>query len=99
MAELKVGTVEHWRNLSSILAVFRLMPARGSRFPDYQAGQYIALRREDCRLTKRIVGKDGLPRYVTDLDESGKAKRGSVTHSGSGSPTEQETRSVERMTS
>ena len=81
MAELKVGTVEHWRKLSPILAVFRLMPARGSRFPDYEAGQYIALRREDCRLTKRIIGEDGLLRYVTDLDESGKANRGSVTHS------------------
>ena len=81
MADLKVGTVGHWHNLSPILATFRLMPASGSRFPDYVAGQYIALRRDDCRLTKRIVGEDGLPRYVTDLDTLGKAKRGAVTHS------------------
>jgi ferredoxin-NADP reductase len=81
MAELKAGKVVEWRYLSDILATFRLMPAEGSRFPDYEAGQYIALRRDDCRLTKRIVGQDGLPRYVTDLDESGNPKRGPVTHS------------------
>src|SRR6266850_4539699 len=81
MAELHVGAVVEWRRLSPILATFRLMPASGSRFPDYEAGQYIALRREDCRLTKRIAGERILPHYVTDLDESGKAKRGPVTHS------------------
>ena len=80
MAELKVGQIVDWRSLSSILATFRLMPATGSRFPDYEPGQYIALRREDCRLTRRIVGEDGRPRYVTDL-VSGTPKRGAVTHS------------------
>jgi ferredoxin-NADP reductase len=81
MPDAKVGTIESWQNLSPILATFRLRPEAGSRFPDYEAGQYIALRREDCRLTRRIVGADGLPRYVTDHDDSGAAKHGRVTHS------------------
>lgn len=81
MADLKVGTVVQWQSLSPILATFRLMPASGTRFPDYEAGQYMALRRGDCRLTRRIAGPDGRPQYVTDLDQSGHAKRGPVTHS------------------
>jgi ferredoxin-NADP reductase len=81
MAELKVGTVVDWHHLSPILARFRLMPAGGSRFPDYDAGQYIALRGEDCRLTKRITDQNGVLRYVIDLDESGNPKHGPVTHS------------------
>ncbi|HEY3158436.1 MAG TPA: hypothetical protein VGJ78_05695 [Vicinamibacterales bacterium] len=81
MPDFKVGTIESWQNLSPILATFRLRPEAGSRFPDYEAGQYIALRREDCRLTRRIVGADGLPRYVTDHHESGAVRRGPVTHS------------------
>ena len=81
MAELKVGTVVDWHHLSPILATFRLMPAHGSRFPDYHAGQYIALRREDCRLTKRFTDQNGILHFVIDLDESGNPKRGPVTHS------------------
>jgi len=81
MAERKVGTVVHWQNLSSILSIFRLMPEDGSPFPDYKAGQYIALRREDCRLTKRVVGEDGKPHYVPDEDEARNRKVGPVTHS------------------
>ena len=81
MAELKVGAIVDWRSLSNILATFRLMPPTGSRFPDYEPGQYIALRRENCRLTKRVVGQDGHPQYVTDLDGSATPKRGAVTHS------------------
>jgi len=60
---------------------FRLMPQDGSRFPDYVAGQYIALRRDRCRLTKRVVEPAGGVRYVLDLDESGRPKLGPVTHS------------------
>ena len=81
MAELKAGTIVDWRSLSDILATLRLMPEAGSRFPDYEPGQYIALRRENCRLTKRIVGQDGHLQYVADLDGSGTPKRGAVTHS------------------
>lgn len=81
MAIIKVGTVVCWRNSSPILAVFRLMPESGSTFPSYKAGQYIALRRDDCRLTKKVVGAGGKVEYVPDLDEYGKQKRGPVTHS------------------
>jgi ferredoxin-NADP reductase len=81
MAELKVGTVVYQQRLSPLLMIFRLMPQDGSHFPDYVAGQYIALRRERCRLTKRIVDPDSGIRYVADLDESGRPKLGPVTHS------------------
>lgn len=81
MAELKVGTAIDQRTLSPVLMIFRLMPQEGSRFPDYVAGQYIALRRDRCRLTKRVVGPEGAVQYVPDLDESGRPKLGPVTHS------------------
>jgi len=81
MAERKTGSVVHWQQLSPVLSIFRLMPEDGSPFPDYKAGQYIALRREDCRLTKRVIGEDGKPRYVPDLDEARNRKVGPVTHS------------------
>lgn len=80
-AEPRVGTVTHWRQISPLLAIFRLMPQEGARFPDYKAGQYIALRRENCRLTKRAVGHDGKTHFIPDLDERGVQKRGPVTHS------------------
>jgi len=92
MAERKVGTVSSWELLSPILAVFRLQPDQGSTFPDYKAGQYIALRREDCRLTKRVMGEDGRPHYAPDIDESGNHKIGSVAHSYSISSAPYETR-------
>ena len=79
--EIKTGTVTSWHSLSSTLAIFRLMPGEGSWFPQYRAGQYIALRRDDCKLTRRVVGPDGRPRFVPELDESGQQKRGPVTHS------------------
>lgn len=81
MAELKGGTVVSWKTLSPILAAFRLQPAPGTTFPDYKAGQYVALRRDDCRLTRRVLGPDGQARFVPDLDEHGQQKRGPVTHS------------------
>jgi ferredoxin-NADP reductase len=81
MAELKVGTVIDQRKLSPILEVFRLRPQSGSRFPAYLPGQYIALRRDRCRLTKRVVGPDGQVRYVPDVDASGQPRIGPVTHS------------------
>jgi ferredoxin-NADP reductase len=60
---------------------FRLMPETGSTFPSYKAGQYIALRRDDCRLTRKAgVGADGRPVFEPELDESGRQKIGSVTH-------------------
>jgi ferredoxin-NADP reductase len=80
MPEVRVGTIVEWRQLSPILARFRLAPEEGHRFPPYEAGQYMALRREDCRLTRRVTGPDGHPRYLPDLDVTGRQKRGPVTH-------------------
>ncbi|MEK6757347.1 MAG: hypothetical protein AABZ02_14435, partial [Bacteroidota bacterium] len=81
MAEKKIGTVIHRRSLSPILAIFRLVPEDGTAFPSYTAGQYIALRRDNCRLTKKVVGPDGRFSYVPDLDQAGREKRGPVAHS------------------
>lgn len=81
MADLKVGTAVDRKDLSSVLSIFRLKPENGSRFPDYLPGQYIALRRDRCRLTKKAVGADGQVSYVPDVDVSGQQKIGPVTHS------------------
>jgi ferredoxin-NADP reductase len=81
MAEKKTGTVTYWRYSSDVLAIFRLMPESGSKFPNYKAGQYIALQRNDCRLTKKLVKEGGKIEYMTVLDEKGNPKRGAVTHS------------------
>jgi ferredoxin-NADP reductase len=81
VAERRMGTVTDWRQVSPLLGVFRLMPQEGTRFPEYKPGQYVALRREDCRLTRRVVDRDGKPRFVPDLDERGVQRRGPVTHS------------------
>lgn len=80
MAELKPGRIVEWHRLSESLSLFRLVAGDGARFPPYVAGQYIALRRDDCLLTKKVKEGDEV-RYVPDLDEEGKQKRGSVTHS------------------
>ena len=93
MASRKVGTVTYKRGLGSILTIFRLMPEAGSQFPPSKAGQYIALCRDDCKLTRKTgVGSDGKPTYGPALDESGQQKIGSVTHSYSiaSAPWEQE---------
>ncbi|HEX2387127.1 MAG TPA: hypothetical protein VHL99_11215 [Candidatus Binatia bacterium] len=81
MADKKTGTINYWTYSSDVLATFRLMPEGGSRFPSYKAGQYMALQRNDCRLTKKVVGDGGKVEYVTVLDAEGKPKRGPVTHS------------------
>jgi ferredoxin-NADP reductase len=80
MSLRKTGFAVSWRTLSPILGIFRVQPAEGSRFPDYEAGQYIALRREDCALTRRITDADGRVRFVPDLDGSGIQRRGPVSH-------------------
>src|SRR6185503_9794663 len=92
MAEKRVGTVVSWTGLSPTLALFRLMPEQGHPFPEYRAGQYIALRREDCWLTRRLVDASGRTRYAPDLDEGGRQRRGGVTHSYSISSAPCETR-------
>ena len=80
MAELKAGRIIEWRRVSDALSIFRLVGEDGGRFPRYEAGQYIALRRDDCLLTRKV--KEGKEvRFVPDLDENGEQKVGSVTHS------------------
>ncbi len=80
MADLKSGRILEWHRLSPSLSLFRLVSLDGSPFPPYQAGQYIALRRDDCLLTRKV--KEGNEvRYVPDLDAEGRQKRGPVTHS------------------
>ena len=81
MAEKKVGTVIYRQTLSPLLELFRIAPQDGSQFPDYKPGQYLALSRDNCRLTKKVVGNDGEVKYVYDHNESGQPKRGPVTHS------------------
>jgi len=81
VAELKQGVVSSFHRLSDELAILRLVPEDGGRFPSYKPGQYIALRRDGCRLTKRVVDEAGRPRYLYDLDESGRPRTGPVTHS------------------
>ena len=78
--EMKHGRIAEWQTLSSTLAVFRLVAGNGGRVPPFVAGQYIALRRDDCLLTKKVKEGDEV-RYVPDLDADGKQKRGPVTHS------------------
>jgi len=92
MVEKKIGMAVYRRDLSPVLAIFRLVPEPGSAFPEYAAGQYIALRREHCRLTKKIARPDGRFEYIPDLDENGNQKRGAVTHSYSISSAPYETR-------
>jgi ferredoxin-NADP reductase len=81
-AQRRIGSVSSWQLLSPSLALFRLQPHAGTRFPDYKPGQYIALRRDDCRLTRRVVDtEDGRRHYIPDLDDNGVQRRGPVTHS------------------
>ncbi len=81
MVERRRGTIGGWRQLGPLLALFRLVPEAGKPFPVYKAGQYIALRRDGCRLTRRSVDAKGQVHYVPDLDGQGRQKRGPVTHS------------------
>ena len=82
MAQRKTGTVVHKEIVSETLMRFRLKPEPDGRFPDYQAGQYIALRRDDCKLTrKRGIAPDGKPKYEPEFDPWGRQTVGPVTHS------------------
>ena len=82
MAERKTGTVTYKELVSETLMRFRLMPEPDDRFPDYQAGQYIALRRDDAKLTrKKGISPDGKPIYEPELDPWGRQTIGSITHS------------------
>lgn len=80
MMDMKLGRISDWRSLSATLAIFRLAAENGGRFPPFVAGQYIALRRDDCLLTKKVKEGNDV-QYVPDLDADGRQKRGPVTHS------------------
>jgi len=80
MVERKTGFTVSWQSLSPVLGIFRVKPAAGHRFPEYEAGQYIALRREDCALTRKVTDADGRVRFVPDVDASGIQRRGPVSH-------------------
>lgn len=80
MAEWRSGRIVDWHKLSEGLAIFHLVPLEATTFPRFEGGQSIALRRHDCLLTMKV--KEGTEvRYLPDLDEDGKQKRGPVTHS------------------
>ena len=82
MASRRIGKVTYKDDLSPQLTVFRVEPETGSSFPAYQAGQYIALGRDDARLMKKAgFDQDGRPRFVADIDASGKQRLGPVMHS------------------
>lgn len=80
MMDMRLGRISDWRSLSATLAIFRLAAENGGRFPPFVAGQYIALRRDDCLLTKKVKEGNDV-QYVPDLDADGRQKRGPVTHS------------------
>lgn len=81
MAEKRVGTITRWADVSSGLSVFTLKAHDGTSFPDYKAGQYIALTRENCRLTTKVKDADGHIHFEPALNEEGLPKMGPVTHS------------------
>jgi len=80
MAERKASTVIYRHQLTPEREIFRIIPKDGGTFPSYTAGQYIALSRDNCRLTKKIIDTSGQSRYLFDVDEAGNQKRGTVTH-------------------
>jgi ferredoxin-NADP reductase len=92
MAEKKVGRAVSWHPLTPGLSLFRVAPEPGSPFPDYKPGQYIALGRQDCWLTRRVTDADGKVHYSHDVDEHGQPRRGPVMHSYSISSAPYETR-------
>ncbi len=81
MAEKKTGKVIYRQSLSEVLEIFRIAPGDGALFPPYQSGQYMALSRENCKLTKKTVEPNGEKKYAYDVDDQGNIKRGPVTHS------------------
>ena len=81
MAEKKVGTISAWTDVAAGLATFKLEPEAGAAFPAYKAGQYIALTRENCRLTTKVKDADGRIHYEDARNEDGTPKTCAVTHS------------------
>jgi ferredoxin-NADP reductase len=94
MATKRTGRAATFERLTPTLATFRLSPEVGFPFPGYKAGQYMALSRDDCKLTRRVTGEDGRTHYEPDLDEAGVPRRGTVTHSYSIASAPWETREL-----
>lgn len=94
MATKRTGRAATFERLTPTLATFRLRPEDGFPFPDYKAGQYMALSRDDCKLTRRVTDAAGKAHYEPDLDEAGRPRRGTVTHSYSIASAPWETREL-----
>jgi len=94
MATRRTGRAATFERLTPTLATFRLRPEDGFPFPDYKAGQYMALARDDCKLTRRVTDASGKARYEPDVDEAGQPRRGTVTHSYSIASAPWETREL-----
>ena len=81
MTERKTGLAVEQELISPLLMRFRLQPEPGSPFHNYTAGQYIALRRDDCKLTRKTgFAPDGKATYEPELDPWGRQTLGPVTH-------------------
>jgi ferredoxin-NADP reductase len=80
MAEWRTGSVVELQRLSGSLATFSLTPEAGTRFPSYVAGQYIALRREHCPLTRLVTDVWGAPHVVAEVADGGRPAFGPVSH-------------------
>lgn len=81
MAGLRTGTVVHREIVAETLIRFRLAPESGHPFPAYEAGQAIALSRDDCKLTRKAgVGPDGKPIREPEYDPWGRQTVGPLTH-------------------
>jgi ferredoxin-NADP reductase len=81
MAEKRVGIISSWTDVATGLSIFRVKPQAGTTFPAYKAGQYIAMTRDNCKLTTKVKEPDGRIHFEPALNEDGSAKLGPVTHS------------------
>jgi ferredoxin-NADP reductase len=81
MADKRTGAISAWTDVAPGLAIFRLEAEAGTSFPEYKAGQYIALTRENCKLTTKVKGADGHIHYEPALNDDGTPKLRAVTHS------------------
>ena len=81
MADRRTGTIASWSDVATDLATFRLKAEAGTAFPDYKAGQYIALTRENCRVTTKVKDEQGHVHFETSINEDGTPKTRAVTHS------------------
>lgn len=82
MPSRQTGHVSFKHDLSATLTVFRILPATGQKFPSYEAGQYIALGRDDVPLTKKVgTDETGRPVFGPDIEATGHQRVGPVMHS------------------